>query len=135
MNGIPERSNPLDPVGPELDGGTDGRRPRLPGSTLRGWFNEAELGRCPRCATNSLVTVNGQVSRSNGKNTVWINGVPQETSRKPADPARVTVPGGESEPSINLKIGQSFDRARGQLKDPAQDGNVSAPPVRDRGER
>jgi hypothetical protein len=84
---------------------------------------------------NSFVTVNGQVSRSNGKNTVWINGVPQETSRKPADPARVTVPGGEGEASINLKIGQSFDRARGQLKDPAQDGNVSAPTVRDRGER
>ena len=59
MNGIPERSNSLEPAGPQLDGGAYGRRPRLPGSTLRGWFNEAELGRCPRCATNSLVTVAG----------------------------------------------------------------------------
>src|SRR5262249_2037154 len=84
---------------------------------------------------NSFVTVNGQVSRSNGKNTVWVNGVPQETSRKPADPSRVTVQGAEGEPSINLKIGQSFDRARGQLKDPARDGNMSPPAVRDRGER
>ena len=84
---------------------------------------------------NSFVTVNGQVSRSNGKNTVWINGVPQETTRRPSDPARVTVPGGEGERSINLKIGQSFDRVRGQIKDPAEDGEVSAPPVRRAQER
>src|SRR5262245_34294205 len=64
---------------------------------------------------NSFVTVNGQVSRSNGKNTVWINGVPQETSRKPADPSRVTVQGGEGEPSINVKVGQrSEERGVGQ---------------------
>src|SRR5262249_12644686 len=63
---------------------------------------------------NSSVTVNGQVSRANGKNTVWINGVPQETNRKAPDPARVSVQAGEGEPSINLKIGQTFDRARGE---------------------
>lgn len=79
---------------------------------------------------NSFVTVNGQVSRSNGKNTVWINGVPQETTRRPSDPARVSVPAREGERSINLKIGQSFDRVRGEIKDPAEDGAVSAPPVR-----
>ena len=79
---------------------------------------------------NSFVTVNGQVSRSNGKNTVWINGVPQETSRRPVDPSRVTVQGGEGEPSINLKIGQTFDRARGELKDPASGSEtVVAPPA------
>jgi hypothetical protein len=79
---------------------------------------------------NSFVTVNGQVSRSNGKNTVWINGVPQETSRKPADPTRVTVQGGEGEPSINLKVGETFDRVRGQVKDPANSSEtVVAPPA------
>lgn len=79
---------------------------------------------------NSFVTVNGQVSRSNGKNTVWINGVPQETSRKPADPSRVTVQGGEGEPSINLKVGETFDRVRGQIKDPANGSEtVVAPPA------
>jgi hypothetical protein len=84
---------------------------------------------------NSFVTVNGQVSRSNGKNTVWINGVPQETSRKPADPARVTVQGGEGERSINLKVGQTLDRVRGQVKDPAEGESVPAEPVRPARER
>jgi hypothetical protein len=82
---------------------------------------------------NSFVTVNGQVSRSNGKNTVWINGVPQESSRRPADPSRVAVPGGEGEPSINVKIGQTLDRVRGEVKDPASGSETSvAPPVRRR---
>ena len=84
---------------------------------------------------NSFVTVNGQVSRSNGKNTVWINGVPQETSRKPADPSRVTVQGGEGERSINLKVGQTLDRVRGQVKDPAEGDSVPAEPVRPARER
>lgn len=79
---------------------------------------------------DSFVTVNGQVSRSNGKNTVWINGVPQENTRKPADPARVTVPGGEGESSINLKVGQTFDRVRGEVKDLTEGGSVVAPPAR-----
>lgn len=79
---------------------------------------------------NSFVTVNGQVSRSNGKNTVWINGVPQETSRKPVDPSRVSVQGGEGERSIDLKVGQTFDRARGEVKDPANGSETAvAPPA------
>jgi hypothetical protein len=70
---------------------------------------------------NSFVTVNGQVSRSSGKTTVWINGIPQETSKRPLDPARVNLQGGEGEASINLKIGQTLDRVRGEVKDPARD--------------
>jgi len=80
--------------------------------------------------TNSSVTVNGQVSRSSGRTTVWINGVPQESARAPRDPARVNVPAGEGEASINLKIGQTFDRARGEIKDPTGRGTVVAPPDR-----
>src|SRR5713226_7719315 len=56
-------------------------------------------------SAESLVTVNGQVSRSSGRTTTWINGVPQETARKPRDPAKVTLPGGEGEAPVNLKIG------------------------------
>src|SRR2546427_12276800 len=74
----------------------------------------------------SSVTVNGQVSRSSGRSTTWINGVPQETTRKPADPARVTLPGGEGAPSVNLKIGQTLDKVRGQIKEPVG-GGVGAP--------
>ena len=77
---------------------------------------------------NSLVTVNGQVSRSYGKTTVWINGVPQEGTRRPIDPARVTLPASEGERSINLKIGQTLDRVHGEVKDPVAGGTVVAPP-------
>ena len=74
----------------------------------------------------STVTVNGQVSRSSGRSTTWINGVPQESTRKPADPARVTLPGGEGAPSVNLKIGQTLDKIRGQIKDPVA-GSIVTP--------
>jgi len=80
----------------------------------------------------SSVTVNGQVSRSSGRSTTWINGVPQESTRKPADPARVTLPGGEGAPSVNLKIGQTLDKVRGQIKDPVAGGIVTPSEKRER---
>ena len=76
---------------------------------------------------NSFVTVNGQVSRSYGKTTVWINGVPQESTRKPHDPARVSLPGREGEASVNLKIGQTLDKIRGEVRDPVRGGRISTP--------
>jgi hypothetical protein len=76
---------------------------------------------------NSFVTVNGQVSRSYGKTTVWINGVAQESTRKPHDPARVSLPGREGEPSVNLKIGQTLDKVRGEVRDPVGGGRISTP--------
>ena len=75
----------------------------------------------------STVTVNGQVSRSSGRSTTWINGVPQESTRKPADPARVTLPGGEGAPSVTLKIGQTLDKIRGEIRDPAAGGRIATP--------
>ncbi len=75
----------------------------------------------------STVTVNGQVSRSSGRSTTWINGVPQESTRKPLDPARVTLPGGEGAPSVNLKIGQTLDKARGEVRDPVGGGRILTP--------
>ena len=75
----------------------------------------------------STVTVNGQVSRSSGRSTTWINGVPQESSRKPLDPARVTLPGGEGAPSVNLKIGQTLDKVRGEIRDPVAGGSIVTP--------
>ena len=75
----------------------------------------------------STVTVNGQVSRSSGRSTTWINGVPQESTRKPADPARVTLPGGEGAPSVNLKIGQTLDKIRGEIRDPVTSGSIVTP--------
>ena len=75
----------------------------------------------------STVTVNGQVSRSSGRSTTWINGVPQESVKKPADPARVTLPAGEGAPSVNLKIGQTLDKIRGEIRDPVTSGSIVTP--------
>jgi hypothetical protein len=76
----------------------------------------------------SSVTVNGQVSRSSGRSTTWINGVPQESSRNPLDPARVNVSGGEGAPSVSLKIGQTLDKIRGEIRDPVAGGTIETPP-------
>jgi hypothetical protein len=75
----------------------------------------------------SFVTVNGQVSRSSGRSTTWINGVPQESARKPPDPARVILPGGEGAPSVSLKIGQTLDKVRGEVRDPVGGGSILTP--------
>jgi len=75
----------------------------------------------------SSVTVNGQVSRSSGRSTTWLNGVPRDNARRPLDPARVTLPGGEGTPSVNLKIGQTLDKIRGEVRDPVESGRILTP--------
>ena len=75
----------------------------------------------------SLVTVNGQVSRSSGKTTVWVNGVPEASTKKPRDPARVTLSGTEGEPSVSLKVGQTLDKIRGGVTDPIGKGKILTP--------
>jgi hypothetical protein len=80
----------------------------------------------------SSVTVNGQVSRSSGRSTTWINGVPRANARRPLDPARVTLPGGEGAPSVSLKIGQTLDKVRGEIRDPAAGGSIATPGERER---
>jgi hypothetical protein len=76
----------------------------------------------------SLVTVNGQVSRSSGKTTIWLNGVPQADTRKPSDPAKVNLPGAEGESSVRLKIGQTLDKTRGEIKDQLGEGRIVVQP-------
>ena len=75
----------------------------------------------------SSVTVNGQVSRSSGRSTTWLHGVPQDNARKPLDPARATLPGGEGAPSVSLKIGQTLDKVRGEVRDPVGGGRILTP--------
>jgi hypothetical protein len=70
----------------------------------------------------SSVTVSGQVSRSSGKTTTWVNGVPQYDTYSGRDPARVHLPDG------TLKIGQTLDRARGEVKDGLEGGTVKVNP-------
>jgi hypothetical protein len=82
-------------------------------------------------STERSVTVNGQVSRSSGRTTTWLNGVPLESARSPRDPARVTLPG-EGETSVTVKIGQTLDKARGEVKDPVEGGRIVVPADRAR---
>jgi len=70
----------------------------------------------------SSVTVNGQVARSSGKTTTWVNGVPQYDTYSGRDPARVRLEDG------TLKIGETLDRARGEVKDGLQGGTVRVNP-------
>lgn len=75
----------------------------------------------------SLITVNGRVARSSGKATTWINGVPQEDSRPTRDPARAAIGGGEGEAQVDLKVGQTLDRTRGEIKDELGGGKIVVP--------
>lgn len=88
-----------------------------------------------------LTSVDGYVSRGSGKSTVWINGEAMSEGSQPEgvrvfprrnDASRVTVGIGEAELQVDLKVGQSFDRATGEVRDPLQGGevNVSRPVTR-----
>ena len=70
----------------------------------------------------SSVTVSGNVVRSSGKTTTWVNGVPQYDTYSGRDPARVHLPDG------TVKIGQTLDRARGEVKDGLDGGTVRVNP-------
>ena len=70
----------------------------------------------------STVTVNGHVTRSSGKTTTWVNGVPQYDTYSGRDPSRVHLEDG------TLKIGQTRDRTRGEVKDGLQGGTVRVNP-------
>jgi len=70
----------------------------------------------------STVTVSGHVARSSGKTTTWVNGVPQYDTHSGRDPARVQLEDG------SLKVGQTLDRTRGEVKDGLQGGTVRVNP-------
>ena len=70
------------------------------------------------------VTLNGFVSRSSGRTTAWLNGVPQNDTYRTNDPSRVSIQSGENDPSVTLKIGQTHDRVRGETRDPLGSGDV-----------
>jgi hypothetical protein len=72
----------------------------------------------------SRFTLNGQVTRSSGKSTTWVNGAPQHDTYRPADPATVPVRTGENEPSVPLKVGQTLDKAREVVTDGLAGGAI-----------
>ena len=80
--------------------------------------------------TESLITINGQVRRSGGNTTTWINGQAQNDLHKSGDPATVSLSPGEGEPTISLRVGQTLDKGKGEVRDGLNGGEVKAPPRR-----
>ena len=77
--------------------------------------------------------VEGQVVRSDGRSTVWVNGLPvREGSRseglRVAPPVgaadSVTLSVGEGERSVRLKVGESMNRDTGEVRDMLGEGEV-----------
>ena len=58
------------------------------------------------------------MSQSSGKTTTWINGVPQYDTHKSREANRVFLEDGA------LKIGETRDRARGEVSDNLKGGEV-----------
>ena len=71
------------------------------------------------------LTLDGQVQRSGGKTTTWINGVPQFDSYSGRDPARLTVAPNVGEPGVGLKVGETLDRASGEVRDSLSEGAIT----------
>ena len=84
-------------------------------------------------AESPVTKLEGYVSRSGGKSTIWVNGEPIPEGTQPdglrvrpqrGNSTRVTVDIGENENQIDLKIGQSFDRGTGEVRDALDGGEI-----------
>lgn len=77
--------------------------------------------------------VDGQVVRSGGRSTVWVNGVAVREGAQSeglrvfpdaGGPESVTLAVGESERQVNLKVGDSMNRDTGELHHMLGEGEV-----------
>ena len=80
-----------------------------------------------------VTRVDGFVSRGSGKSTVWVNSQPVPEGSQPeglrvlprsADSNRISVNINETDSQVDLKIGQSFDRDSGEVRDALLGGEV-----------
>ena len=94
---------------------------------------KARLPDKPAASAPSPTTrIDGYVQRSRGKSTVWVNGeaVPDGTQpeglrlRRGTDASRVGVTIGEDGLRREMRVGETLDRATGEVKDVVGDGEV-----------
>ena len=71
------------------------------------------------------VTVNGRVSRSNGKSTTWVNGIPQHDAFASKEATRVRVQGASKSQQVPIKVGQTLDRDTRAVTDGLHGGQIS----------
>ncbi len=92
-------------------------------------FNIQERKEIPEDPT---LTINGVVTRSSGKRTVWINGAAQDdrdvssgviASPRAKNPARVVVQGSEA-PAAEIGVGGTVNRNTGETADLLGGGRV-----------
>jgi hypothetical protein len=89
---------------------------------------------------SASVSLDGVVTRSSGRSTVWVNRRPQNENASgtgvnvavsPKHPDRAVVTPNE-EPPASLKVGESIDRATGEKVDLLDGGAVSVKPAASR---
>ncbi len=78
----------------------------------------------PRIQEGPL-TIEGHVQRSSGRTATWINGSPRFDSHTGRDPTRVTVVPNAGEPGVSLKIGQTYERTSGEVRDHLHGGKIT----------
>jgi len=88
----------------------------------------------------ATVSLDGIVTRSSGRSTVWLNGRPQNENARdtgvnaavsPGNPGRAVVTPGE-DPAASLRVGESINRATRERTDVLGSGSVTVRPSRDR---
>lgn len=92
-------------------------------------FNIQERG---EASDDPSLTINGIVTRSSGKRTVWINGVAQDANNSSnvttvtpnrANPGEVVVQT-DSNYSTRARVGDTISRGSGETTDLLKDGNI-----------
>jgi hypothetical protein len=92
-------------------------------------------GTAPPPAAAEAITIDGFVRRSDGKDTTWINQVPQNENesaqtltvlQQPAAPPAISVQL-QSGKMVGLKAGQTVDARTGAVRDVYQDGAAQKP--------
>ena len=100
-------------------------------------FNIQERKEVPE---DPILTINGVVTRSSGKRTVWVNGVAQEETRVSdganvvpgrKNPGRVTLQTGETSVT-DIGVGSSINRTTGESADVIGNGNIQVHDASDR---
>lgn len=93
-------------------------------------FNIQEKQEIPE---DPMLTINGVVTRSSGKRTVWINGTAQNDNERPSGvtitpnrkaPGNVVVQPGDA-PAGNAKVGETVNRNTGEATGLLGDGSIT----------
>ena len=100
-------------------------------------FNIQERKEVPE---DPMLTINGVVTRSSGKRTVWVNGVAHEETSvsdganvvpERKNPGRVTLQTGETSVT-DIGVGSSINRTTGESADVIGNGNIQVHDASDR---